>query len=239
MHTHHLPGCSIATGTNAETFNKAAHRHAWLAGNGYTPYALVRQRRYAPFSQYIILDQIHGSSGATITAPNEASYYRPYAVTGDYIVTNQPHIACCVATADCTPVCIYAPDGPAIAVVHAGWRGIANGVIAHAISALCDTAACNPASLYAYIGPCARSCCYRVEHHIIEAVTAQITNAYVTTHVGYYLDILRCSQAHLQLHGVQAHAVHSIPHCTICHPHYASHRENGTAYRQITYAVIP
>ena len=86
------------------------------------------------------------------TPPGEE---RPQA---DGIATNVPGVAALVLTADCLPVALSAPG--AVAMVHAGWRGLASGVLAEGVAALRDVGATGP--VVAAIGPGAGGCCYEV-----------------------------------------------------------------------------
>ncbi|HET8816548.1 MAG TPA: laccase domain-containing protein, partial [Pseudidiomarina sp.] len=70
-------------------------------------------------------------------------------VAADAIYSNLPQSVCAVLTADCLPILLATPDGQEIAAIHAGWRGLAAGIVAETCrrfhSPLCD--------IIAYIGP--------------------------------------------------------------------------------------
>ena len=72
----------------------------------------------------------------------------------DAAVTTEAGIACVVQAADCLPVLLVAPEGRAVGAAHAGWRGLAAGVVAHAVQAVCVAADCRPAELVAWLGAC-------------------------------------------------------------------------------------
>jgi YfiH family protein len=86
----------------------------------------------------------------------------PGAVAGDAMVTGETELALAVRVADCAPVVLAVDDGRAIGIVHAGWRGVREGVVAAGVSALCDLASCPPDALRAAIGPTIGLCCYSV-----------------------------------------------------------------------------
>lgn len=67
--------------------------------------------------------------------------------------TDEPGIACIVQVADCLPVLLAAPAGRAVAAAHAGWRGLAGGVLEATLQAVCDAASCAPAELAVWLGP--------------------------------------------------------------------------------------
>lgn len=84
----------------------------------------------------------------------------------DALVTRRPGLALAVATADCVPVLLGAPD--AVAAAHAGWRGIAAGVVPAAVERLDG----DPRRLTAWIGPAIGACCYEVGPEVAADVAA-------------------------------------------------------------------
>lgn len=72
--------------------------------------------------------------------------------------TARDDVAVMVQVADCLPVAIAGPGG--VAMVHAGWRGLAGGVLEEGVRAVREVGAGEP--LAAVIGPGARGCCYEV-----------------------------------------------------------------------------
>ena len=76
------------------------------------------------------LQQVHGIVVADLDLPAARI---PVA---DAAVTSRPGVVCAVLTADCLPVLLSARDGSAVGVAHAGWRGLAAGVIESALQAL-------------------------------------------------------------------------------------------------------
>lgn len=112
--------------------------------------------------------QVHGSELASVGRSRAGSgYLGPDGVIPDTdgLHTRTAGVALAVATADCAPV-ILAGDGR-IAVVHAGWRGVAAGIVDKAIG-LFEA----PASVRAVVGPAAGSCCYEVGEDVVLAVTS-------------------------------------------------------------------
>jgi polyphenol oxidase len=96
------------------------------------------------------LRQVHGRQVVRVSsAMAEAE-----ALTGDAAWTDEPGVACAVQVADCMPVLLAAPEGRAVAAAHAGWRGLAGGVLEAALEALCEAAHCAPGDLSVWLGPC-------------------------------------------------------------------------------------
>src|SRR6185436_10728393 len=116
--------------------------------------AAVRENR-ARFARRIgaapvYLRQVHGAR--VVRIDREMADAEP--VEADAAFTTEPGVACTVQVADCMPVLLAAPNGRAVAAAHAGWRGLAGGVIEAALAALCDAAACAPADVLVWLGPC-------------------------------------------------------------------------------------
>jgi len=98
----------------------------------------------------VYLKQVHGARVVRLTqadlAPGAPSH------EADASVTTERGIACTSQVADCLPVLFAAPGG--VAAAHAGWRGLAAGVLEAALAALCDATACRPGDVQAWLGAC-------------------------------------------------------------------------------------
>lgn len=94
------------------------------------------------------LKQVHGRRVLRLPlepgASNEA----------DACVTTEPGVVCAVQVADCLPVLFATRDGRAVGAAHAGWRGLASGVLEATVDALCEAADCEAADIEAWLGPC-------------------------------------------------------------------------------------
>lgn len=105
------------------------------------------------------LRQVHGSRVLDAAAAAHAP------APADASVALQPATVCVVLTADCLPVLLCDRAGSRVAAVHAGWRGLAGGVIAAAVRAL----ACEPGALLAWLGPAIGPRVYEVGPEVREA----------------------------------------------------------------------
>ncbi len=151
----------------------------------------------------------------------------------DAIVSDLPGVAVAVVTADCVPVLVAAHDGSAVAAVHAGWRGLAAGVIPRAIDAL---RAGLPAhtKLLAAVGPCIGACCYEIDRPVIDAMTRRFPDdaeAALTPVRGEHarLDLARLVRVDLVRAGLAREAVGGFEAaCTFCDPErFHSYRRDG------------
>ncbi len=97
----------------------------------------------------VYLRQVHGAQVVRVSASDgdEAQI-----LEGDASFTTEPGIACTIQVADCLPVLFAAPGG--VAAAHAGWRGLAAGVLEATVLSLCDAAGCEAHQLRAWMGAC-------------------------------------------------------------------------------------
>ena len=110
------------------------------------------RRRFVSLTgaQPLWLRQVHGCK-VVQASPALAAGEPPQA---DAAWTDQPGMACIVQVADCMPVLLAVPGGRAVAAAHAGWRGLAGGVVEAALTALWTAARCEPAQVSVWLGPC-------------------------------------------------------------------------------------
>jgi YfiH family protein len=77
-----------------------------------------------------------------------------------------------VLVADCLPVLFAAVDGRAVAAAHAGWRGLAGGVLEATLAAMRDGAGVAPAAVVAWLGPCIGPRAFEVGSDVLQAFDA-------------------------------------------------------------------
>jgi polyphenol oxidase len=124
--------------------------------------------------------------------------------------------AAMVLTADCIPVVLGAQG--AIAALHAGWRGLAAGVLEEGMRALRDVG--GQGDVVAIVGPCAGACCYEVG----EEVHAAFGGAHRD---GRLIDLRAIADERLLAAGVAQ--VRHARACTICDERFFSHRREGSS----------
>ncbi len=101
------------------------------------------------------LSQVHGHRVVRLGAAEaEAARSGAAPIEADASLTTEGGVACVVQVADCLPVLFAAPQGRGVAAAHAGWRGLAAGVLENTVDALCAAAGCTPGELQAWLGPC-------------------------------------------------------------------------------------
>ena len=143
--------------------------------------------------------------------------------TADASWTATPGIACTVMTADCLPVLFCDRAGSRVAAAHAGWRGLAAGVL----EATLDSLAVDPAQVLVWLGPAIGPRAFEVGPEVREVFIAQLAEthqAFVPSHnAGKYLaDIYLL--AHLRLKARGVNAVYGGGWCTVTDPRFFSYR---------------
>jgi YfiH family protein len=127
-----------------------------------------------------------------------------------------PLLAAIVLTADCIPVVLGA-DG-AVAALHAGWRGLAGGVLEEGVRALREVG--GQGEVLALVGPCAGACCYEVGEEVHDAFAGAHRD-------GRLIDLRAIAHERLLAAGVAR--VRDVEACTICDERFFSHRREGNS----------
>ncbi len=171
--------------------------------------------------------QVHGCEVRRITDGTAEPRERAGRTRCDGQATDRDDVALCALTADCLPIAVAGVGGaPVVAMLHAGWRGLATGVIAAGVAAVRELG--GEGELSAAIGPGAGLCCYETGDEV-HAAFAGIDEA----HHGRNLDLKAVARYQLAAAGV-AH-IADIGICTICSDPellFSHRRDRGTTGRQ-------
>jgi YfiH family protein len=100
------------------------------------------------------LTQVHGAVVVEAAQAARAAREGAQPPQADGSWTAEPGVACVVLVADCLPVLFAALNGRAVGAAHAGWRGLAAGVLERTAEAVAQAAGCPPAELACFLGPC-------------------------------------------------------------------------------------
>jgi YfiH family protein len=134
---------------------------------------------------------------------------------GDGLWTDEPGLPMLKLTADCVPIAIARANGerPALTLLHAGWRGLSEGIVATGVAAL------GGGRLAAAVGPAIGPCCYEVGPEVAARFDPDLTR-------GRILDLWSAAERALRRAGVEA--VERVDLCTRCNPElFFSHRRQG------------
>jgi hypothetical protein len=169
--------------------------------------------------------ECQGGPPAGSNTPDHDSAEQP-SIEADGHAVAARGVAAMVLSADCIPIVLGATG--AVAALHAGWRGLAGGVLEEGVRALSDVGGCG--EIVAIVGPCAGACCYEVG----EEVHAAFGDAHRD---GRLIDLRAIAHERLLAAGVAQ--VRDTQACTICDERFFSHRREGVrAGRQAGVAWI-
>jgi YfiH family protein len=151
----------------------------------------------------------------------------------DACVTRRIGTVCAILTADCLPVLLAAQDGSIVGAAHAGWRGLAAGVLASAVAAL----GVHPGSLLAWLGPAIGPQHFEVGGEVRDAFLAEDPAAAddftVNQRNRYMADLPALARRRLNALGITQ--IYGMPPCTHAdRERYFSHRRDGATGRHAT-----
>lgn len=118
------------------------------------------------------LQQVHGVDMVELHAKPCATQPKPPAAA-DAAITQQHQLACTVMMADCLPVLFADAAGTAVAAAHAGWRGLAAGILERTAHTLARRTGSAPDALLAWLGPCIGRSAFEVGADVYTAFVQQ------------------------------------------------------------------
>ena len=179
------------------------------------------------------LSQVHGADVAS--ADEDWTYAH-----ADGCVSFSAHRPCVLRTADCLPILLCDDAGSRVGAAHAGWRGLASGIIASTVTALCEggAEAASPDSLMAWIGPGIGASVYRVRADVYWAITTGTPDAarfFQLIDVDHWLlDLASLARRELGRLGISR--VYGESWCTYSDPkRFHSYRRDGGAGRHASF----
>lgn len=183
--------------------------------------ALRRRQIDLTGAAWVMLDEVHGTDVVAIDALSVVEH--PLAGTGDVMLAERCDAPVAIWAADCAPLALFGADGATRVVAHAGWRGLAAGVLDVAVDALESTGTTVAAAV---LGPCIHGCCNEFGSVDLELVAngvgaevAAVTSA--TSWGTPSLDVPAAVTAGLARRGIGLDVVGS---CTGCDRRFRSHR---------------
>lgn len=180
--------------------------------------------------------QVHGAAMTRVGEEEAgAGFEGPPSPLGqaDVLAVSQPGLPVAVLVADCVPVALAAPEEGLLLAVHAGWRGLAAGVLEQAMRAFE-----RPGGVLAAIGPAIGPCHYEVGDDVAMAVASGSDAGAVTERRdgSLFLDLPGTVAGILRAAGVRS--IDRAGECTACETErFFSHRRDGRTGRQAMLAV--
>ena len=143
----------------------------------------------------------------------------------DGLITDDKNITLCIFTADCMPVFMASRDYGVVAMVHAGWRGLAGGIIESAVIRFLEDFGISPRDIFAYIGPHILQCCYRVGDELKKVFDVSSGKEFFSL----------SKQAESQMKKLGIKTIYASTHCS-CHEYetFYSYRRDKTQNRMMS-----
>jgi hypothetical protein len=143
---------------------------------------------------------------------------------GDGMITSSPRLLLALTVADCLPVVLWSPRRT-VALLHAGWRGLAGGILEAAVATLCAVDGHGPEAVAAWLGPCIGPCCYTLAW----SQAVQLGPLPPPTRPGpVAVDLRGVASRRLRRLGLRPGAITASALCTACRPDlFFSHRRDG------------
>lgn len=203
--------------------------HGAVSWNAGCDVALQNRRHWwkqlgLPLESTVFGRQVHGARVAIVMRKDagrgalESSTAIP---DTDALVTAERGLSLVVQCADCVPILLYAPDVPAVAAVHAGWRGTTQLIVLRAIEVLVEHLGAVPRKLRAALGPSIGPCCYEVGDEVVEQwltmAPADGHRAVSRRETRYLFDLWEANRLLLLEAGVLPQHIELAGICTRCH----------------------
>ena len=162
-----------------------------------------------------------------------AELYESHSCEADAVYSNTANSLCAVLTADCLPVLFVDPDGREVAAAHAGWRGLAGGVLEQTVGRFATA----PQTLLAWLGPAIGAASFEVGADVREVFlewSGECESAFVEHGEGHWLaDIYQLARLRLRKAGITA--IYGGNYCTYSDAEcFYSYRRDGETGRMAT-----
>ena len=183
----------------------------------------------------VLLRQVHGCGVATLdgASVDDCEF--------DAAVTVTAGLACVVQVADCLPVLLCDRSGTRVAAAHAGWRGLAGGVLLRTLESICAPRQAQPAcaatEIIAWLGPCIGPSAFEIGPEVRAALLTAQPGSETAFRRGqgdrWYADLANLARRQLQQLGVEVHGNDgSSSWCTLTQAQrYFSYRRDGITGR--------
>ena len=177
------------------------------------------------------LNQTHSTNVVEIDSVTGSTHDDP--IDADATVTGDTNVVCSVLTADCLPILFTNQAGSRVAAIHAGWRGLANGILETAIAAM----HCPSEQIIAWAGPCIGSTAFEVGLEVQEQLGGPASAYQNAGKNKVYADLVQLAQCRLYDQGVVNFSASGA--CTyVNETDFFSYRRNGESGRMATLVWI-
>ncbi len=174
------------------------------------------------YSQVVAADLVHGDNIALVTEENKARVIPDC----DALATNVPGIILAITVADCLPLYFFDSDKKAVALAHAGWRGVKADIAGKVVRFMAKNYGSNPEDIAVLVGPHIGLCHFEVQSDVAEEFA--LWPDYIETRAGKtFIDLAGIVRAQLLEVGINPESINISSECTYCLPNkYFSYRRD-------------
>ena len=177
------------------------------------------------FNALVTAEQVHDKKIAVVDKGSKGQKIS----LCDGLVTEEPGLPLGIFTADCMPIFLGLRQKKLAGLVHAGWKGLLNGIVEDAVSVFRDSFQADPGDIVVSIGPHIQKCCYKVSDDIKQMFGLPLEEK--------SFDLSRIAVNKLAELGVKEISVNS--HCSCCEPElFFSYRKGDLENRMMSLVVI-
>ena len=182
--------------------------------------------------------QVHGNDYHLLNGPGKM-----HNAEADILLATQPGTAIAVRTADCLPILLADPQTGVIAAVHAGWRGTAASVVAHAVKAMLQYGA-ERERIIASLGPCIGPCCFKIGKESAQQLAAccsDTATCIIEKTSETYADLAVINRLQLLQSGLNRANIEHLEACTACDAerYFSYRRDGGRTGRHLAVVGLP
>jgi YfiH family protein len=196
------------------------------------------------FSSLVTCRQVHGRCCHVVHRRDLDDPGSLAPVEADALLTAEPGVLLGILTADCLPLIMIDKKARALALVHAGWRGLEQGVALAAAAELERTFAVSISDILVYAGPAIGVCCFTVGREVLERFQLLpelkgVTGWYCEDDSGVRLNLPALQKIQLLAAGLTPGNFHAVDICTSCNDFCFSYRrDRAITGRQLAFAGI-
>lgn len=180
-----------------------------------------------PIGNLVVMNQTHSSNFFIIKKRDKSkgSISASSAINNvDALITQEKNIVLMAQSADCPLLAIYNQDNQILSVIHSGWKGTQQGIIAKVLTYMKEEMKCNHKNTKVIVSPFAKACCYEVTEEF-KMFFLSNKNAFLNEKSKLYFDLGIVIKE--QLREFEIEDIHYEQKCTICSNEYFSYRKEG------------
>ena len=174
------------------------------------------------------------ADGSSVIAEGSQITAEGSQITADGSYTFSSGVVCAILTADCMPLFLSSMSGDRVALVHAGWRGLANGIIENAV----DVLDCENDQLVAWAGPCIGPDSFEIGDEVRQALGGadsayKVSSNSTASQVKWFANLYQLAGERLTNIGVNQYSHSKV--CTYRDTRFYSYRRSGQCGRMASF----